>query len=82
MQQNVCAMQGMLPCVTAEGKIIMASAGAMATAPDGNGGMYAALQRQAPLTSIMLRHHIAAAIVPTHASIYIAPRELLRLSQG
>ena len=38
-------MQGMMPCLTPEGKVIMASADRIATAPDGNGGVFAALQR-------------------------------------
>ena len=45
MRAGVLRLQGMLPCVTEEGKVILASAGSLATAPDGNGGMYAALSR-------------------------------------
>mgnify|MGYP002864902906 CR=1 FL=1 len=36
--------QGTLPCLTTEGKIIMASPFEVSTAPDGNGGMYRALR--------------------------------------
>ena len=35
----------MLPCVTDEGKVIMEAQDRMAMAPDGNGGIFAALQR-------------------------------------
>lgn len=43
--------QGMLPCLTEQGKVIMASGHSMASAPDGNGGVFAALDR-----SGLLRH--------------------------
>lgn len=39
------AVQGTLPCLTPEGKVIMASGHSLATAPDGNGGVFTALQR-------------------------------------
>eukprot|EP00753_Platysulcus_tardus_P014147 PLAT4132.1.p1 GENE.PLAT4132.1~~PLAT4132.1.p1 ORF type:complete len:533 (+),score=270.33 PLAT4132.1:31-1599(+) len=35
--------QGTLPCMTEEGKFILKSRGELATAPDGNGGIYQAL---------------------------------------
>eukprot|EP00005_Dracoamoeba_jomungandri_P001143 CAMPEP_0174259408 /NCGR_PEP_ID=MMETSP0439-20130205/8227_1 /TAXON_ID=0 /ORGANISM="Stereomyxa ramosa, Strain Chinc5" /LENGTH=538 /DNA_ID=CAMNT_0015343281 /DNA_START=9 /DNA_END=1625 /DNA_ORIENTATION=- len=37
-------MQSFLPCITPEGKLMMESAKKVATAPDGNGGVYAALK--------------------------------------
>ncbi|CAJ1422331.1 unnamed protein product [Effrenium voratum] len=37
--------QGVMPCLTPEGKIILESAGVMASNPDGNGGVYPALKK-------------------------------------
>lgn len=47
--------QGTLPCMTREGKIILESAGRVAMAPDGNGGIYPALQQKGALADMRSR---------------------------
>lgn len=38
-------MQGQLPCLTQDGKVIMPTPHSIARAPDGNGGVYIALEK-------------------------------------
>jgi hypothetical protein len=40
-------VQGQLSCLTKDGKVIMATEHAIAQAPDGNGGVYIALEKYA-----------------------------------
>ena len=47
--------QGMLPCLTEEGKVIMESAGTVAMAPDGNGGIYPSLLASGALGDMTTR---------------------------
>ena len=47
--------QGFLPCLTDEGKIIMETPSKMAKAPDGNGGLYLALDRSGCLSDMRKR---------------------------
>lgn len=47
--------QGTLPCVSNEGKIIMKGKSEIATAPDGNGGCYRALQKSGALADMKAR---------------------------
>jgi UDP-N-acetylglucosamine/UDP-N-acetylgalactosamine diphosphorylase len=47
--------QGALPCMTEDGKIIMESAGAVAMAPDGNGGIYPSLMMSGALDDMTRR---------------------------
>ncbi|KAF9435110.1 UDP-N-acetylglucosamine pyrophosphorylase [Entomortierella beljakovae] len=47
--------QGTLPCMTFDGKIMMESKSQIAVAPDGNGGVYAALRETGALTNMAER---------------------------
>lgn len=47
--------QGMLPCMTREGKIMLESAGRVAMAPDGNGGIYPALHKTGAVEDMRVR---------------------------
>lgn len=47
--------QGMLPCITEDGKIIMESASKVAMAPDGNGGIYPSLKKSGTLDDMKTR---------------------------
>lgn len=48
-------VQGTLPCMTREGKIILEAGSKVAMAPDGNGGIYPALQRKGALADMRRR---------------------------
>lgn len=41
--------QGMLPCLTPEGKLMLSRPGELAMAPNGNGGVYASLRDEGVL---------------------------------
>lgn len=47
--------QGMLPCISESGKVIMESPGSVSMAPDGNGGIYPSLQRSGTLDDMKER---------------------------
>jgi UDP-N-acetylglucosamine/UDP-N-acetylgalactosamine diphosphorylase len=53
---DVCFFeQGMLPCLTSEGKIIMETASKVSMAPDGNGGIYPSLHNSGMLADMAKR---------------------------
>ncbi|KAI9027483.1 nucleotide-diphospho-sugar transferase [Phycomyces nitens] len=47
--------QGVLPCLTMDGKIILEDKAKVAMAPDGNGGIYAAVQNKGVIASLKER---------------------------
>ncbi|KAG2202782.1 nucleotide-diphospho-sugar transferase [Mucor mucedo] len=47
--------QGVLPCLTMDGKIILEAKDKVAMAPDGNGGIYAAVQNKGVIDSLKKR---------------------------
>ncbi|KAK6539544.1 UDP-N-acetylglucosamine pyrophosphorylase [Orbilia ellipsospora] len=53
--QVVFFEQGVLPCISNDGKIILESKSKVAVAPDGNGGIYAALDKSGVLTDLSKR---------------------------
>ncbi|CAK0787940.1 hypothetical protein CVIRNUC_011162 [Coccomyxa viridis] len=55
--QVVFFQQGTLPCLTESGDVILETASSVARAPDGNGGLYAALQREGVLHD-MAKHGV------------------------
>ncbi|KAF3939886.1 hypothetical protein ABW19_dt0209631 [Dactylella cylindrospora] len=54
-EQVVFFEQGVLPCISNDGKIIMESKSKVAVAPDGNGGIYAALNKSGILSDLSSR---------------------------
>lgn len=55
-QKNVIFFeQGVFPCLTTEGKIILDAPGKVAVAPDGNGGLYLALYKSGVLDDMKKR---------------------------
>jgi UDP-N-acetylglucosamine/UDP-N-acetylgalactosamine diphosphorylase len=50
-----CFPQGMLPCLTEDGKIIMETRSAVAMAPDGNGGIYPSMKHTKVLDDMTKR---------------------------
>eukprot|EP00756_Hemistasia_phaeocysticola_P025014 Hpha_TRINITY_DN15984_c2_g13::TRINITY_DN15984_c2_g13_i1::g.72903::m.72903/K00972/UAP1; UDP-N-acetylglucosamine/UDP-N-acetylgalactosamine diphosphorylase len=51
-EQVIFFPQGVMPCLSEDGKMLMASPGKIATSPDGNAGIYPALRRNGVLSRL------------------------------